>query len=46
MILAAGTRLGQYEVLAPLGSGGLASARGVIGRELRRGLAVAVEARM
>jgi hypothetical protein len=46
MILAAFTQIGQYEVLAPLGSGGLASARGVTGRELWRGLGVAVEARM
>ena len=43
MPLAAGTRLGPYEVLGLIGVGGPAFARGRIGRELRRGLAVAQE---
>ena len=43
MSLPPGTRLGPYEILAPLGSGGPASVRGsvVVGRELWRGRAVA-----
>ena len=41
MSLSAGTRLGPYEILAVLGAGGSAFARGEIARELRRGLAVA-----
>ena len=42
MALASGTRLGPYEVLAPLGAGGPASARRVkCAGELRRGRAVA-----
>jgi hypothetical protein len=45
MPLDAGFRLGPYEILAPLGAGGPASARGESRRELRRGLAVAKEAR-
>jgi len=41
MPLAAGTRLGPYEILGLIGAGGPAFARGRIGRELRRGLAIA-----
>src|SRR5436190_22946007 len=41
MSLNAGSRLGPYELVAPLGEGGPASARGTGTRELRRGLAVA-----
>jgi hypothetical protein len=45
MSLANGVRVGPYEILTPLGAGGPASARGVVPGELRRGLAVAKEAR-
>jgi hypothetical protein len=39
MSLVHGTRLGPYEILAPLGSGGPACVRGwIVPRELRRGL--------
>ena len=41
LTLTPGTRLGPYEIVAPLGVGGPAFARGEIARELRRGLAVA-----
>jgi hypothetical protein len=41
MPLAAGTRLGPYEILGLIGAGGPAFARGRLGRELRRGLAMA-----
>ena len=41
MSLVAGTRLGPYEILAPLGEGGPASARVEDPCELRRGLAEA-----
>jgi hypothetical protein len=41
MALAPGTRIGTYEIVAPLGKGGPASARGRIMNELWRGLAVA-----
>ena len=40
MSLAPGTRLGPYEIVALLGSGGPAYVRGwLVTRELRRGLA-------
>jgi hypothetical protein len=40
MTLDAGTRIGPYEVVAPLGAGGPASVRGCLSdREIRRGLA-------
>jgi hypothetical protein len=45
MGLAAGVHLGVYEILSLVGAGGPALARGVEPRELRRGLAVAKEAR-
>jgi hypothetical protein len=45
MALTPGTRLGAYTIGAPLGIGGPAYARAVARRELRRGLAVAKEAR-
>ena len=41
MSLVAGTRLGPYEIQSAIGAGGPAFARGGIGRELRRGLAIA-----
>jgi hypothetical protein len=41
MPLAAGMRLGPCEVLGLVGAGGPVFARGRIGRELRRGLAIA-----
>jgi hypothetical protein len=41
MTLLPGTRLGHYDIVAPLGEGGPARARGRIMNELRRGLAVA-----
>jgi len=41
MTVPAGTRIGPYEILAPIGSGGPASARaGDVMRELWRGRAV------
>jgi len=40
MTLSSGTRLGPYEITAPIGAGGPASARAVT-CELRRGLAEA-----
>jgi hypothetical protein len=43
MSLVAGTRLGPYEIQSAIGAGGPAFAHGRIGRELRRGLAVARE---
>jgi hypothetical protein len=43
MSLVAGTRLGPYEIQSAIGAGGPAFARGEIGRELRRGLAIAQE---
>ena len=43
MGLTTGTRLGPYEIQAPLGTGGPASARVALpARELRRGLAAAL----
>lgn len=42
MALSAGTALGLYEIVAPLGAGGPASVRATdAARELRRGLAEA-----
>ena len=41
MSLAAGTRLGPYEIQSAIGAGGPAFARGRTMCELRRGLAVA-----
>jgi hypothetical protein len=42
MALNPGSRLGSYEIIAPIGAGGPASARGVnLTRELWRGLAEA-----
>jgi len=41
MTITPGTRLGPYEVLAPLGAGGPPSLAAAFGRQLRRGLAVA-----
>jgi hypothetical protein len=41
MSLAAGMRLGPYDVLGLTGARGPAFARGRIGRELRRGLTIA-----
>lgn len=41
MALSSGTRLGSYEILAAIGAGGPAFARGPIMNELRRGLAEA-----
>jgi hypothetical protein len=41
MGLAAGSRLGSYDVIAALGAGGPASASGKALRKLRRGLAEA-----
>jgi hypothetical protein len=38
MMLDAGSRLGAYEIVTPLGAGGPAFARAVMLRELRRGL--------
>jgi hypothetical protein len=43
MNVANGSRLGPYDVVEALGAGGPAFARGEIGRELRRGLAIAQE---
>jgi hypothetical protein len=43
MALAAGSRIGPYDIISLLGAGGPAFARGRIWRELRRGLAVAQE---
>jgi hypothetical protein len=45
MALSPGTRIGAYEITGLIGAGGPASARESIRRELRRGLAVAKEAR-
>jgi hypothetical protein len=45
MSFEAGTKLGPYEIIAPIGAGGPATIRGAFQRELRRGLAVAQEAR-
>jgi hypothetical protein len=45
MTLAPGSRVGVYEIREAIGAGGPAYARGVIRRELRRGLALAKEAR-
>ena len=41
MSLAAGMRLGPYEILAPVGAGGPAFAHGQVMNALRRGLAEA-----
>jgi len=41
MSLAIGTKLGSYEILAPLGAGGPPPLASALMRELRRGLAVA-----
>ena len=41
MSLLSGTRLGPYEILAPLGAGGPPPLALALMRELRRGLAVA-----
>jgi hypothetical protein len=44
MALAPGTRIGTYEIVAPLGAGGPAFVRGLHGvHELRRGHAEAQE---
>jgi hypothetical protein len=45
MPLKAGVRLGHYDILEPLGAGGLAFARGEVARTLRRGPAEAKERR-
>jgi hypothetical protein len=41
MSLTAGSRLGVYDIVAPIGAGGPPSLAGAFMRELRRGLAVA-----
>jgi hypothetical protein len=45
MPLDPGSRLGAHEIVGLLGAGGPASARDLIPRELRRGLAEAKESR-
>jgi hypothetical protein len=45
MALSPGVTLGPYQIESLVGAGGPASARAVTRRELRRGLAVAKEAR-